>query len=143
MSIEGFKIGSTNNNKIQSIESSIEKGADKVQRIADEATSEVELELDLRQPTDKEVIQQYREEGYELADSDNKMWRLYDTNQKTETIDVKILYFHKPGEEIKPVYLERNEKSGEYELIEGREEARVISLIEQTEKAIGDMSITN
>ena len=98
MGIKEFNIGSTNKKKIEAISNDITSGASKVQKIGETAVDEVTLDMGLRKPTDREVIRQYEEDGYEIIDIDGKRWETIDYRNGKEIYDIKIVDIRKPGE---------------------------------------------
>ena len=139
MGIKEFNIGSTNKKKIEAISNDITSGASKVQKIGETAVDEVTLDMVLRKPTDREVIRQYEEDGYEIIDIDGKRWETIDYRNGKEIYDIKIVDIRKPGEEPQKLYFKYNFDNKNYEYLEGEEGERMGKAIEKLEEAISKM----
>ena len=136
MGIQGFNIGSTNKKKIEAISNDITSGANIVQNIGETVVDEYTLEMGLRKPTDREVIRQYEEDGYEIMNIDGKHWETIGSRNGKEIYDIKIVDIWKPGEEPQKLYFKYNFDNKNYEYLEGEEGERMGKTIEKLEEGL-------
>ena len=124
MAVDGFNVESLKTERIQSLENIISKGAEKVQNLGDKTVDELELELDLRQPTTEEVVRQFNDDGYEIYHTDRQtIETLGSPAGESRIISFEEIVFRKPGEEPVIKYFEFNQETNGYELAKNQESA--------------------
>lgn len=130
MAIDRFSLGSKNNERVEAVTNSIKNGEELVKKMGDTVTEELDLES--HQPTETEVIKQLLEEGYREVNSESRSWKL-NNMEMSESINIRIIDLINEEGDFKKVYFSKNDETNQFELLEGREEEKIIKMIEQTD----------